>query len=151
MDEYLIGAGAVLTAGPHSSIAGATLHAQTDPLLAANVRAAVIDFEAPHSSELSRVLIVAPGWATPRFASAVVQPLLALGECTLAGVMGLLARATGTREVHLFARWAPDAAMSAELNAAGIRLVTHPLESIEQAALVSGQRFSRWRSPFRAA
>jgi hypothetical protein len=45
----------------------------------------------------------------------------------------------------------PDAAMSAELAASGVGLVTHPLESIEQAALVSGQRFSRWQSPFRAA
>jgi hypothetical protein len=53
--------------------------------------------------------------------------------------------------VHLFARWSPEAAMSAGLAIAGVRLVTHPLESIEQAALVSGQRLSRWRSPFRAA
>jgi hypothetical protein len=151
MDEYLIGAGAVLTAGSQSSIAGATLHAQTDPHLAAEVEAAVIDFEALHPHELSRIVIVAAGWASSRFAADVVRPLLARRECTLAEVMVILRRATGAREVHLFARWSPDTAMSKEIEAAGIQLVTHPLESIEQAALVSGQRFSRWQSPFRAA
>jgi hypothetical protein len=151
MDEYLIGAGAVLTAGPQSSINGATLHAQTDPHLAARVEAAVIDFEAAHPAELSRIVIVAAGWGSSRFAASVVRPLLAQSECTLADVIGLLADATGTREVHLFARWAPEAATSAALTAAGIRLVTHPLESIQQAALVSGHRLTRWRSPFRAA
>jgi hypothetical protein len=151
MDEYLIGAGAVLTAGPRSSIAGATLHAQTVPHLAAEVEAAVIDFEASHSAELSRVVIVAAGWGGSRFSASVIRPLLARRECTLADVMGVLAHATKAREVHLFARWSPDAALAADLAAAGIQLVTHPLESIEQAALVSGQRFSRWQSPFRAA
>lgn len=151
MDEFLIGAGAVLTAGPESSIAGATLHAQTDPHLAAQVEAAVIDFEAAHPSELSRIVIVAAGWSGPRFQAEVVRSLLARRECTLVDVMALLAEATGTVEVHLFARWLPDAAMSGELAAAGIRVIAHPLESIGQAALVSGQRFSRWRSPFKAA
>ena len=151
MDEYLIGAGAVLTAGPQSSITGATLHARTDPHLAARVEAAVIDFEAAHPAELSRIVIVAAGWGSSRFAAGVVQPLLARSECTLADVVALLAHATGAPEVHLFARWSPEASMSAELADAGVRLVTHPLESIEQAALVSGQRLARWRSPFRAA
>ncbi len=151
MDEYLIGAGAVLTAAPQSSISGATLHAQTDPHLAARVKAAVIDFEATHPAELSRIVIVAAGWGSSRFAADVVRPLLAQSECTLADVMGLLAGATGAQEVHLFARWAPEAATSSALRAAGIRLVSHPLESIQQAALVSGQRLTRWRSPFRAA
>ncbi len=46
MDEYFIGAGALLTAGPQASIASATLHAQTDPGLSQQVVAAVVDFEA---------------------------------------------------------------------------------------------------------
>jgi hypothetical protein len=33
----------------------------------------------------------------------------------------------------------------------GIRVIAHPLEAIGQAALVSGQRLARWRSPGRAA
>ncbi len=151
MGEFLIGAGAVLTAGPESSIAGATLHAQADPHLAAQVEAAVIDFEAVLPTELSRIVIVAAGWGGSRFHAEIIRPLLASGECTLVDVMGLLGRATGAAEIHLFARWLPDAAMSAELASAGIRVVAHPLETIGQAALVSGQRFSRWRSPFRAA
>jgi hypothetical protein len=151
MDEFLIGAGAVLTAGREASIAGATLHAQTDPRLAAAVSAAVIDFEAADPSELSRIVLVAAGWCASRFQDEVVRSLLARGECSLVEVMGVLARAIGTTEVHLFARWLPDAAMSAELSAAGLRLIAHPLESIDQAALVSGQRFSRWCPRSRAA
>jgi hypothetical protein len=151
MDEYLIGAGAVLTAGPQASIAGATLHARTDPHLAAAVEAAVIDFESVHPAELSRIVIVAAGWGNSQFSAAVVRPLLARRECTLTDVVGVLAKATGASEIHLFARWAPNTLMTAELAAIGVRLLTHPLESIEQAALVSGQRFSRWRSPFCAA
>ena len=60
MDEYLIGAGAVLTAGPEASIAGATLHAQTDPQLVEMVKAAVIDFESAHPAELSSIVIMIP-------------------------------------------------------------------------------------------
>jgi hypothetical protein len=37
------------------------------------------------------------------------------------------------------------------LTARGVRVVAHPLEAIGQAALVSGQRLRRWRSPVRAA
>jgi hypothetical protein len=151
VNGYVIGAGAVLTAGPESSIAGATLHAQTDPGIARQVAAAVIDFEAAHPSELSRILVVAAGWGGSRFRAEVVGPLLARGECTLADVLHVLCRAVGTPEIHLFARWLPEAAMLAALGSAGIRVVAHPLEAIDQAALVSGQRFSRWRSPFRAA
>jgi hypothetical protein len=151
MDEYLIGAAAVLTAGPQSSIAAASLHAQTDPHLAAGVEAAVIDFEAADPAELSRIVIVAAGWGGARFSADVVRPLLAQGDCTLGDVMRVLAQATGAREVHVFARWAPNPQLLRQLGAAGIRLVTHPLDSIAQAALVSGQRFSRWRAPFRAA
>jgi hypothetical protein len=151
MNDYLIGAAAVLTAGSHASITAASLHAQTDPHLAACVKAAVIDFEATDAAELSRIVIVAAGWGGSSFGASILRPLLARHECNLADVMRVLARATGTHEIHLFARWSPDSATSFDLAAAGVRLVTHPLETIEQAALISGQRFSRWRSPFRAA
>lgn len=151
MSEYLIGAGAVLTAGPESSIAEATLHAQTDPQLAAQVEAAVIDFEAATPEELSRIVIVAAGWCGSRFRAEVVRPLLALRECALADVVVVLAKATAVSEVHLFARWLPSETMLGALASEGVRLISHPLESIDQAALVSGQRRSRWRSPFRAA
>lgn len=150
MDEYLIGAGALLTAGPEASIARATIHAQTDPFLAAGVKAAVIDFESGSPADLSRIVIMLAGWNAMQFRDSVVEPLLSRRECSLTDVVNLLASAGETREVHLFARWAPDGDLAAGAHAAGVRLVSHPLESIEQAALVSGQRWSRWR-PFQAA
>jgi hypothetical protein len=151
MDEYLIGAGAVLTAGPESSISRATLHAQTDARLAAHVKAAVIDFEATTPRELSRIVIVAAGWTRGRFESEVISKLLDRRECSLGAVITLLAEAAGTPEIHLFARWLPEVATLAELEASNVRLVLHPLESISQVALVSGQHFRRWRPAFRAA
>ena len=151
MDEYLIGSGAVLTAGSEATIARATLHAQTPPHVAAGVKAAVIDFESVNPSELSRIVVVLTGCRRSEFRDTVETPLLARGECGLADVIAILARAANTPEVHVFARWAPDAELSAATGARGVRLVIHPLESIEQAALVSGQRFSRWPTPVRAA
>jgi hypothetical protein len=151
MNEYLIGAGALLTAGPTASIAGATLHAQTDPGLADQIEAAVIDFEAGRCGELSKIVIVATGWSAERFESEVVRPLLDRRECTLADVIEQLEVATGAREVHLFARWLPDQTLAEALRARDLRLVAHPLEVINAAALVTGQRLSRWRSAFRAA
>ncbi|HKE38115.1 MAG TPA: hypothetical protein VKB39_11810 [Candidatus Baltobacteraceae bacterium] len=151
MSEYLIGAGAVLTAGAAASISGATLHAQTDSPAAGEIRAAVIDFEASSPRELSRIVIMAAGWSPGRFESGVIQPLLARGECTLADVMEGLASATQARELHVFARWLPDTDLAASLHEKGISLVGHPIEAIEQAALVCGQRFNRWPAPFRAA
>jgi hypothetical protein len=151
MDGYLIGAGAVLKAGSPASIAPAALHAQTDRCLAAQVGAALIDFESADLRELSRVLIVAAGWSGPRFQSEVVQALLARRDCTLAEVIGILAETTGVREVHLFAHWRLDGATIAELGRRHVRVVAHPLEAIDQAALVSGQRLVRWPAGFRAA
>lgn len=151
MSEYLIGAGAVLTAGAAASIAGATLHAQTDSPAAGEIRAALVDFEAGSPRDLSRVILVATGWSPNRFESEVIQPLLARGECTLADVLERLAVATETQELHLFARWLPDSDLTAALRDKGISLVGHPIEAIEQAALVCDQRFNRWRAPFRAA
>ncbi len=151
MDEYFIGAGAILTAGPAASIAGATLHAQTDPDLAGRVEAALVDFEGTSTAELSRILIIAAGWSVARFRTEVISRLLAQRECGLADVIGTLAEGTGSHVVHVFARWSLDGTICALLRNRGVRTVGHPLEAIGQAALVSGQRFERWRSPVRAA
>jgi hypothetical protein len=150
MDEYFIGAGALLTAGPQASIASAMLHAQTEPGLAEKVAAAVVDFESVRESEISRLLIVAAGWSGGRFQAEVVQRLVARRDCALADVIAILSEATGAAEIHLFARWLPDEGTLQRLCAEGIRLCAHPLEAIGQAALVSGQRLARWR-PGRAA
>jgi hypothetical protein len=151
MNDYLIGGGAVLTAGPAATIAAATLHAETEPGLAQTVEAAVVDFEGSSPSELSRIVILAAGWPSARFEREVTAPLLGRHECNLGDVVEALARAAGVREVHLFARWLPDSQLSTDLARRSIRLVAHPLQAIGQAALVSGQRVSRWRSPIRAA
>lgn len=151
MEGYLIGAGAVLKAGPTASIAPAALHAQADPRLASEIGAALVDFESTDASELSRILIVAAGWSGPRFAAEVVRPLLERRECTLADVIVMLAEATGVRQVHLFARWRLEGGAVAELEKRGVRVVAHPLEAIDQAALISGQRLVRWPAAFRAA
>jgi len=143
MNEYFIGAGALLTAGPNASIAGVSLHAQTDAALAPRVRAAVVDFESRDAAELSRVLVLGAGWNAARARTAVIDPLLARGACSLGELLVLLARAAETPELHLFARWLPGEALVAELAAVGVALVAHPLESIRQAALVTGTRYLR--------
>jgi hypothetical protein len=151
MDEYFIGAGALLTAGPAASIAGATLHAQTQAGLAPKVEAALVDFEAARLEEVSRVLIVAASWTAKRFRAEVVRKLLARGECSLVDVIATLSEATKAPEIHLFAHWALHEAAGALLAERGIRIVAHPLEAIGRAALVCGQRIERWPSRVRAA
>ena len=150
MDEYFIGAGALLTAGPAASIASATLHAEVEPKLAGRIQAALIDFESIRLNEVSRVLIVAAGWSSGRFRSDVVQRLLARRECELSDVLAMLLQATGAKEIHVFAHWACDD-VAESLERQGLRVVTHPLEAIGQAALTCGQRIERWPSPVRAA
>jgi hypothetical protein len=151
MEEYLIGAGALLTAGAAASIVSATLHAKTSPGIAAGAAAVAVDFEGGRQAELSRVLIVAPQWNRPRFEREVVSRLLARASCTLADVLAELAAATRSPEVHLFARWTPDDVTLAALRRNGVGLVAHPLETIDRAALICGQDITRWSAPFRAA
>ncbi|HUA10224.1 MAG TPA: hypothetical protein VMA98_13235 [Candidatus Acidoferrales bacterium] len=146
MNDYLIGSGALITAGPHASITSAALHAQTDPAIAASVRAAVVDFESGSGSELSKIVVLGTGWNARRVREALVEPLHERGSCTLAEILVLLAHAAGGAEVHLFARWLPDEILTAALAREGVALVVHPLESIRQAALVCGQRYRRWPS-----
>jgi hypothetical protein len=151
MNDYVIGSGAVLTAGPNGAIAGATLHAQTDAAIAASVRVALVDFESGTQTELSKIVMLASGWNPGRVKTELVAPLLARGTCTLADIASLLAKAAQSPEVHLFARWLPDDVFTAALSRDGIGLVVHPLESIRQAALICGQNYVRWPSPLRAA
>lgn len=151
MDEYFIGAGALLTAGATASITGATLHAQPERGLGAQVEAAVIDFESLRASELSRILLVASGWTGARFRADVVSRLLDQRDCSLADVIAALADAKGVEEVHLFAHWRPDQGTLAALADRGVRIVAHPLEAIGQASLVSGKRLARWPAGVRAA
>jgi hypothetical protein len=149
MEEYFIGAGALLTTGPAATISAATLHAQ--PSLGGKVEAALVDFEATQVDELSRVLIVAGGWRGSRFRDEVTRRLLARRECALADVIATLAEATRAPQVHIFAHWCLDDATSARLAERGVRVLVHPLEVIGRVALVSGQRLERWPSPVRAA
>ncbi len=151
MDEYFIGAGALLTAGPTATISGATLHAQTEGVPARQVGAAVIDFESVSAAELSRLLIVAAGWSSAKFNAEVVSRLVAQRECGLSDVIGTLAQAVQVEEVHFFAHWQPSRSAMDDLRARGISLVAHPLEAIGRAALVSGQRIALWPARVRAA
>jgi len=151
MNEYIIGAGAVLTAGPSASISAATLHAQTDAAIAGMVRAAVVDFESSSLSDLSKLIVLAAGWNAQHVREELIPPLVAHGTCTLADVMGTLAAAAKVDEVHIFARWMPDELMTATLRKAGVTLVAHPLEAIRQAALVCARGLTRLPAPVRAA
>lgn len=144
MDEYFIGAGALLTAGEDASITGATLHAQPDLGAGEAVKAAVIDFEAMQPGELSRILIVAAEWSGGRFRAEVIRRLLDRRECSLADIFSTLAEATGSKTVHLFAHWRPDEATNRRMAERGIQVVAHPLAAIGRAALVCGQRVERW-------
>lgn len=151
MNEYIIGAGAVLTAGPSASVAAATLHAQTDAAIAGTVRAAVVDFESSSLADLSKLVVVATGWNAHDVREKLVAPLVAQGTCSLSDVIGTLADGAAVREIHLFARWLPDEVMAATLARAGVTIVAHPLEAIRQAALVCAHGITRLPAPVKAA
>jgi hypothetical protein len=120
------------------------MHAKVDPFLARRAKAIAVDFESPRQADLDRLVLLVAGWTTGRFHDLVVEPLAARGQASLGQVLAACAVACGQREVQLFARWLPDRALCAEIAEFGVELVVHPLESIERAALVSGQRFSRF-------
>jgi hypothetical protein len=144
--EYMIGAGAILETGNAAKVTAAMLHARVDPMLARSVSAAAVDFDGTSHDALRRLLVLVPGWNASRFRSRVTDPLIERGTCSLADVLSTLAGAAQSAEVHLFAHWLPDEATYATLKGRGIGLIVHPLEAIESAALVAGQRHTRWKA-----
>lgn len=144
--EYIIGAGAILEPGENGSITAASLHAAIGRPLPIPVRALAVDFESAQPSALCRLLIAAEGATPVAFRQNVTDRLRAQRICTLADVFIALAQGLGVHEVHLFAHWFPDEPTCEQLAAAGIRLLAHPLETIEAAAVIAGQRNRRWKA-----
>lgn len=142
--DYIIGAGAILETGESGTITPATFHAQVDPALAQRVCVAAVDFEGTSMETMRRLLVIGQGWNGAQFRTRVSDRLRAQRECSLADVLRTLGEQTQSREVHLFAHWLPDDATYADLARAGLTLISHPLESIRAASLVSGQRCRRW-------
>lgn len=144
--DYIIGAGAILESGENASITPATVHAHVDAALAGRVAVAAIDFESTSPQALRRLVILAQGWNAGQFQVRVCEPLRRRGECSLADVLETLALEAGACEVHVFAHWLPDVMTCGQLAAKGIDIVAHPLESIEEASLVAGQRRRHWHA-----
>lgn len=144
--EYLIGAGAVLESGERASLTPATVHARVEPALAEIVQAAAVDFEGASLEALTRLVVLVAGWNAAEFRTAVTRRLLDRGVCSLADVLATVAEAAHSPQVHFFAHWLPDDATYAALAERGIELVAHPLEAIDSAALVAGQRHLRWKA-----
>jgi len=142
--EYIIGAGAMLEAGDSATITPAVLHARVDEALAAIVSVSAVDFEGTDPTALRRLLVTVKGWNAARFRTEVSETFLARRDCSLADIFVGLAQAAGVSDVHLFAHWLPDEATARALEAAGIRITVHPLEVIDLAALIFGQRNYRW-------
>ena len=144
--DYIIGAGAILESGEDATITPATLHARVDPVVAHRVRVLAIDLEGTSESAIARLLVFAAGWDSARFRAGVTDPLRGKGDCNLADVLEVLASASGAPEVHIFAHWLPSEETCRDLRARGVEVIAHPLETIEAASLVSGQRHRRWHA-----
>lgn len=142
--DYIIGAGAILESGAAATITPATLHARVDPSIAARAAVAAVDFEGTSARTIARLLVLAQGWNSTRFRVQVSDKLKERRDCSLGDVLQMLASAAQAKEVHLFAHWLPDEDTCGQLGAAGIEIISHPLEAIEAAALVAGQRCRRW-------
>lgn len=140
--EYIIGSGAILEAGPRGGITPASLHANVE-IPCGSIRAAAIDFEGTSAARVQKLVVVAQGAATAQARADIEVPLRAQGDCSLADVLRTLAQAASSNEVHLFSHWLPDEETCAELAAQGVGIVVHPLEAIQAASLVSGQRYRR--------
>ena len=152
MNDYVIGSGAVLTAGPNASIAGATLHAQTDAAIAATVRAAVVDFESRSANELTKVVMLATGWSPARVKAELVAPLRSRRVCTLRRRHRPLGCGRTDGRGPSLRPLAPRRRVDrGALRREGVTLVVHPIETIRQAALICGQQYVRWPLPLRAA
>ena len=144
--DYIIGAGAILQSGPNATITPATLHARVDPAIVSRAGAVAIDFEGTSPAAISKLLVLVQGSNAAAFRSSVADQLKARRDCSLADVFQALAAGAAATELHLFAHWFPDEATCSQLRDAGIEVVAHPVEAIEAAALVSGQRCRRWEA-----
>lgn len=144
--EYMIGAGAMLETGEAAKVTPAMLHARVDSALAQTVRAAAVDFEGSSPESLRRLMVLVPGWNASQFRTSVTRKLIERGACSLGDVLSLVAQAAQASEFHLFAHWLPDDGTYRKLADLGIELIAHPLEAIESAALVAGQRHTRWKA-----
>lgn len=141
--DYIIGAGAILETGEGGTITPAALHANVDPALAQRARVLAVDFEGTSAQAMQRLLILAQGWNAAQFRTAVSDKLREQRTCTLADVLGTLAAQAQADEVHLFSHWFPDDETCALLEARGVRIISHPVESIRAASLTAGQRVRR--------
>ncbi len=157
MDEYIIGAGAMLAGGLQATITGTKVHAEVSARVASRARAIAIDFESTRglagqpASDVQRLLIVAAGWAASTFQASVTGRLLHSGLCGVGDVLRALSDGTGQREVHLFAHWIPDDLLVGALRREGIELIAHSLDEIRRAALIADQAYTRWERPPQAA
>lgn len=141
--DYIIGSGAILESGPSGGITPASFHASIGRGATPSLLAMAVDFEGTSAQDVRKMLVVVQG-ANPGFVRGSVElPLRAKGDCSLADVFLTLARAAKTCEVHLFAHWLPPEETCEALRSAGVTLVAHPLETIEAASVVSGQRHRR--------
>ncbi|PZR56758.1 MAG: hypothetical protein DLM50_07390 [Candidatus Meridianibacter frigidus] len=141
--EYLIGGGAILEAGARASIRPVTVHAalaREGDLPAV----ALLDFEASSLEQVRRLVLVGANETAASFDRRVSANLMAAGVCELADVVRIVAVGLAEAEVHLFARWAPPAALIDELRGYGIRLVAHNLADLGRVALIAERRFHVW-------
>ena len=118
--NYIIGSGAILEAGPNASITPACLHAHVDASLAHTVKAAAVDFESTRVRGYLSTIGFDCGRKRRSFRELVSDRLRAMRTCSLADVLGMLARAAGCTQVHLFAHWLPDQATCARMREEGI-------------------------------
>jgi len=149
MEGYFIGSGAILQAGEHSKIIGATLHAQLSGDDTPEV--ILVDFEAASLNEVRQLLTVASGYSIAAFEAAIASRLMDQGECAFADVVRIIAEATGASDVHLYARWSPPEEITDALQAAGITLHAHPVEAVSRAALIARHRYTAWQGGLKAA
>lgn len=146
----MIGGGAILEAGEQGTITRVTLHAQLSAEQSEH-RAVLIDFESGSMEDLRRLVVLGVGMTAERFETTVTARLFEAGVCGLAEVAAILAQEAETEEVHLFARWTAPQNVASELAAGGVRLQSHPLESIDRAAVIAEHRFRVWPGAPRAA
>lgn len=144
--DYIIGAGAMLTAGEGSTITRAALHAQVVDGHGEGSTGVVVDFDSSRPSELRRLLILGVGSSPQKFHDGVTSRLIGSGDCDLERLIALLAAGLQTRRIHWFARWTPSDSVLRNLQTQGITLVVKPLEAIARAALVMDRSYNAWNA-----